>query len=390
MGKREGKVEGEEREAPLHGDVLEAIVSHVSTMDLVPASHVSKTWRSAVLSSLRRSPRRAPWLFLHLQSSRDPSKASTHAYDPHSRAWTPLPHVPRVPPRVPVPLRSSPLLHALSISRLALSADPFGTAWRELDPPRVWRRDPVVAAVGPAAVVVVAGGACEFEDDPCAVEVHRGGGWEEAEALPEVFKGSAAATWLSAASSDRAVYVLEKQSGWASRLDPETGLWGPTRQLRPDPSVCLSAISFIDHERLVLVGLCGSDSDSGLRPESLKLWEVDSETLEVGSEVGRMGKEMVEGLVGKEEEGSYSWGMSSIGFASTAGFGYVYNPANPRKDIFSCEFAATDTGSDGGCRWERIPSPPAVVEANPTHRMVFRCSTVGMDELKKLLRPPRR
>ncbi|XP_010923174.1 F-box/kelch-repeat protein At1g23390 [Elaeis guineensis] len=389
MRRREGKGEEEEREAPLHGDVLEAIVSHVSTIDLVPASHVSKAWRGAVLSFLRRSPRRAPWLLLHLQGRRDPSKASTHAYDPHSRAWCLIPHVPRLPPRLSLPLRSSPLLHALSISRLALSADPFGATWRELEPPRVWRRDPVVAAVGPA-VVVVAGGACEFEDDPCAVEVHRGGGWEAAETMPEAFKGSAAATWLSVAASDRAVYVLEKQAGWASRFDPETGQWGPTRLLRPDPTVCLSAVGFIDADHLVLVGVCGSDSDSGWRPESVRLWEVNVETLEVGSEVGRMGKEMVNGLVGKEEEGSYSWGMWSIGFASMAGFGYVYNPADPRKDIFLCEFERTGKGSGDGCRWERIPSPPPAVEANPAHRMVFRCSTVGMDDLKMVLRTPTR
>lgn len=390
MGRARSKEEAEEREAPLHGDVLEAIVSHVSTMDLVPASHVSKAWRRAVFSSLQRLPRRAPWLLLHIQSRRDPSRASTHAYDPHSREWSLLPHVPRLPPRVSVLLRSSPHLHALSLSHLALPADPFGARWRELDPPAVWRSDPVVAAVGPG-VVVMAGGACEFEDDPCAVEVHRGGGWEAAEPMPEAFKGSAAATWLSAAASDRALYVLEKQAGWAGRFDPEAGRWGPTRLLRPDPSLCLSAIGFIGHGRLALIGVCGSDSGSGLRPESVRVWEVDGETLEVGEEVGRMGKDMVEGLVGEEEEEwSFSWGLPSIGFATMAGFGYVYNPADPRKDIFLCEFRKKGKGSEGGCRWERIPSPAAALEANPTHRVVFGCSAVGIDELEMLPSPPRR
>lgn len=369
-----------ERETPLQGDILEQIISRVPTLDLVPASYVSKAWRRAVLSSFRRSPRRLiPWLIIHLHSRRNPSKPGlTYAYDPNSREWIRMPH-PNTTLSANIDLHSlctyhPGILYSLSFSKLAFSVDAFGSSWRELDAPRVWRTDAVVALVG--SHLVVAGGTSDFEDDPCAVEVcavdgDGSGRWVPCESMPDAFKERPAAMWLSVAVSDREMYVLDRRAGWFCSFDPETKRWGPTRRLRPDPAIFLSAIGLSGAGRLILVGVVGDAA----HVEGLGLWEVDPATSQ-HREIGRMPPGMVEMLVGERS------GLWSIGFSNAGDYGYIYNPSEPRE-MFLCELGK------GCCMWERIGSPALVVDQHPMFTMAFRCSAVGMDDLSKLLPPPR-
>nr|POE97292.1 f-box/kelch-repeat protein [Quercus suber] len=77
----------DEEEAPIHGDVLEAILTHVPLIDLVRACHVSTSWKGAVFSSLRHLNPVKPWLIVHAQSTRYPYTTTSHAYDPRSHVW---------------------------------------------------------------------------------------------------------------------------------------------------------------------------------------------------------------------------------------------------------------------------------------------------------------
>ncbi|XP_064957851.1 F-box/kelch-repeat protein At1g23390-like [Musa acuminata AAA Group] len=378
-GKHQQQGGEEEVEGTLHGDVLDAVISRVSALDLLPASRVSKAWRAAVVSSVRHSPRRPPpWLVLYLQGRR--GTATTHAFDPLSRAWRSITRVPwcsfPAGAHSPAPQvstyacsqRGGTRLYALSPSGLALARDPFSTVWRELEAPRYWRTDPVVALVGPH--VVVAGGTSEFEDDANSVDVHDAcsGGWEASEPMPEAFGWSSA---FSAAANGKRLYVMDKWFPFtASWFDPAAKRWGPTRRVSiPDPTVRHAALGF-GNGRLLLAGAGGSGTGAGWRAESVRLWAVDEETLQVEEEVGRMPREMVEGLV--DDAG---WGLWSIGFLSEGDYAYVYNPSY-LGEFFLCEFE-----EGGGCRWERILRPTCV-EARPMHRVVFGCSEVSMDDLK--------
>ncbi|KAJ4834587.1 hypothetical protein Tsubulata_040733 [Turnera subulata] len=143
-------------EAPIHGDILDSIITHLPNIHLVPTSQVSKSWNRTVVSTSIRVSRIKPWLLLHTRKTRPPYSTTTHAFDPRS-------------PDVP--------LHA---------------AWHTVDAPAVWRTDPVVALVGDH--VVVAGGACEFEDDLMSVEMldTRTGTWDSScPSMPEAAAFSA-------------------------------------------------------------------------------------------------------------------------------------------------------------------------------------------------------
>ncbi|KAJ0914958.1 hypothetical protein HanPSC8_Chr06g0244471 [Helianthus annuus] len=77
---------------PIHGDILDAILSHIPLIHLIPLSHVSKAWTASVSSAFRTSTNPKPWLVLHTQSSRHSYQyqcpyPSTHAYDPDSNKW---------------------------------------------------------------------------------------------------------------------------------------------------------------------------------------------------------------------------------------------------------------------------------------------------------------
>lgn len=377
----------------LHSDVLDAVVSRVSALDLLPASCVSKQWRAAVLAAARRSPRRAaPWLVLRVHGGRKPV---AHAFNPISRSWRSV----ELPPGSPfagcggsaVHVSSFPCsagggstggagIYALSSTRMALAADLFGTAWRELEPLRSWRTDPVVALVGRR--LVVAGGASELlEDDPASVEVWEGcsAGWAASDPMPDVFRWSPA---ISAAASERRLYAVEKQPPFgASWFDPEAKRWGPTRRLQiPDPTVRHVSVAFANG-RLLLATAGGGGRRLDWRPQTVRLWEVDQETLEVKAEqVAEMPQEMVAALA--DESGR---GMQSLGFLAAVRFAYLYNPLF-MKFFFLCEL---DEGGGGGgsSRWEAVPRPPSADE-RPMHRVVFSCSEITHKTLApNFLRP---
>ncbi|KAJ6800807.1 F-box/kelch-repeat protein [Iris pallida] len=369
---------------PLFGDVLESVLSHVPTLDLLPARRVSRTWRASVVSSLRRSPRQKPWLLLRLP------RASV-AYDPHSRSWVPLKHVLDSTQKFPnqqvekeaaavspyrvvshlysQPVRSShPQLHFIlsSPSHLSIHRPLVSAAWTDLPSPRVWRVDPVVAAVG--TTVVVAGGTWDFEDATCAAVESLdllGAGdrrWVPRDPVPSGLGGSAA--FLSVAASGGALHVLSKSSGLFSSFDAETGRWSPARDLRPDPEIELSAVGF-SGERLVFVGL-------GEGGTSLRLWEVDagSEPARCGEEVGSMPEEMVARLVGE------GFGrMTTIGLSTAGDYAYVYNPANFEEGFF---YGFVER------RWESIGRPKEL-DDDRTARIVFGCAAPTLDQLSKLL-----
>lgn len=363
----------------LPGELADEILRRLSTADLAAALCVSPAWRRAVHAALRCCPRRKPWLFLHTQRRRSSGElAAAHAYDPHSCTWLRVPAASAPRPSLSAAVGAVPcadLLYELTPSRLTLRHGSLGGTWRRVGEPRAWRTDPVVAAVGEQ--LVIAGGAWE---DPCDVEVFRtdgrappGGGAAACEPLPEAFRASASATFLSAAAEGRKVHVIERSSGLFCSLDVETRKWGPTRELRPDPSVCVSAISSSGEGLLLLAGL-QQDGDGG--GASLKLWAVDGDTLACTA-IGEMPKEMADRL-GNAGDLSLS---SSFEFTAVGDFGYIYRPSDPTA-IFSCEIAA------GGCNWTEVQAaPPAAAAENPMDRYVFTCSRVGIEDLLGVLRP---
>ncbi|KAK2977484.1 hypothetical protein RJ640_016112 [Escallonia rubra] len=353
-------------EAPIHGDILEAILSHVPLIDLVPASHVSKSWSRAVSSSLRAVNRPAPWLILHTQGSRPPYATAAHAYDPRSRLWIEISH-PSIKHVSALRSSSSNILYMLSPYRLSFSTDPLRLTWREVSAPLMWRIDPIVALFG--RQIVVAGGTCDFEDDPLAVEIYDmdSSTWTVGDSMPAALKDSAASTWLSIAASESTLYVTEKQSGVMHTFDPETKKWHGPYALRPDNRILYSVLGF-SGDRLILIGVIG-DVDN---VETLKVWEVDSEKFEC-EEVGEMPGVLVEKLSSEDVP------LSSIGVSMAEDFVYIYNPAEA-EELFVCEFVG-----GGGCRWRNVENVVAR-DRNLTERLAFTCSKVGIEELQRAMR----
>uniref|UniRef100_A0A5B7BR17 F-box domain-containing protein n=1 Tax=Davidia involucrata TaxID=16924 RepID=A0A5B7BR17_DAVIN len=366
---RVSEVVVEEQEAPIHGDILEAILSHVPLTDLVPASHVSKAWQRAVFSSLQNFNTLKPWLIVHTQSSRSPYATTTHAYDPRSHVWI---EIKQPPIKYVSALRSSHsnLLYMLSPSKLSFSFDPLHLTWHHADAPLVWRTDPIVALVGHR--IVVAGGTCDFEDDPLAVEIFdvETRTWDTCQSMPAVLKDSAASTWLSVASNNHKLFVTEKHSGVTHVFDPETKTWYGPYHLRPDKKVFFSVIAF-SSDRLVLVGLVG-ESDN---VESVKLWEMDCETFQC-REIGEMPLTLLEKL-------KSGFQLSSISVCLTGKFMYIHNPSDV-KEVFVCEFI------NGGCKWGSVRNAVANDRTKIAERFVFTCSEVGIDDVKMALRSENR
>ncbi|XP_057486389.1 F-box/kelch-repeat protein At1g23390-like [Actinidia eriantha] len=349
----------DDQEAPIHGDMLEAILSHVPIIDLVPASHVSTAWKRAVVSSLRHFNKPKPWLIVH-------SRATMHAYDPRSHVWVEIKQ-PSINHVSTVRSSHSNFLYALSPSKLSFSLDPLHLTWHHGDAPKIWRVDPVVAAVG--RWVVVAGGTCEFEDDPLAVEIYNieSRVWSACESMPSILKDSSSSTWLSVASDDRKLFVTEKHSGVTHTFDPETRTWSRPCHLRPDPSTFYSVIAFSDG-RLILIGMIGDvEIVTGI-----KLWRVkDCEGFEC-EEIGEMPLKFLEKL--KNE----SFQFSSIGVCFAGNVVNIYNPSTA-EEVVVCEFV------DGCCRWWSVRN---VVASDG--RMVFTSSKVGIEDVRKVLRSENR
>ncbi|PSS28503.1 F-box/kelch-repeat protein [Actinidia chinensis var. chinensis] len=353
----------EDQEAHLNEDVVEEILSHVPLLDLVPASHVSTAWKRAVLSSHRLLNRLEPWLTVHTQSTRPPHATTTRAYDPRSQMWI---EIKQPPIHYISALRSSHsnLLYMLSPSMLSFSVDPLHLKWHHAAGPTVWRVDPVVALVGRR--VVVAGSSCGFEDDPLAVEIYdiESRVWDTSESMPVVLKYSAASEWLSVATDDRSLFVMEKNSGKMHAFDPETKKWrGPYDLRSNDASVFSYAITcFQDH--LILIGLDG-DAE---RVQGVKLWKVNCETFE-HEWIGEMPPLFVEKLERESDP------LSSAGVCLAGNVMYIYN-SSMIEEVIMCEFV-----DDGDCRWRSVVAN----ERSVMERVVITCSEVGIRDVHTAL-----
>ncbi|KAK9119751.1 hypothetical protein Scep_017844 [Stephania cephalantha] len=329
--------EEEEEQVPLHGDLLNTVLSHVPLLHLLSASHVCSGWRRAALSlsgSLSK-----PWLLLHTRRSGTPARA----YDPSSHEWIILARAPPPPP-----------------------------------PPRT---DPVVARVGPRHVVV-AGGTCEFEHDPLAVEVYdlTAGRWDACESMPSAMVGSASATWLSVAVPDydgdvskMCVMVMEKRSGRLCSLDAVTMRWEAMMgEVRPEPSISHSVIGF-SGARLVMMGIMGN-GESGGGVEGVGVWEIRNycggRSFEC-IEIGRMPDEMV-GRV-------RNWSQSA-GLVMGRGLGYVYEEEGSGREVVW--FEVGEEGSVG--EWGTVDGCDMVFDDQTLmDGVVLTCVTVTLDDLRR-------
>ncbi|XP_043703626.1 F-box/kelch-repeat protein At1g23390-like [Telopea speciosissima] len=368
------------KEAPIYGDVLEAILTRLTLLDMVAASRVSMSWRGAVSTSLRISPRVKPWFIAYVLHHRNHSLTSACAFDPASRVWLridirDLHHFTsdfNASASASPALRSSHsqhLLYKFSAGFFSFSFDALHLTWHQAEAPLVWRQDPIVARLG--SRVIVAGGTCDFVDDPLAVEMYDTGSrrWEACEPMPILLKDSATSTWLSTAATDDRLYLLEKRSHVICSFDAETKTWGPTFNLilstNAPVAVFHSIIGFAD-DRLVLVGLMGEADDL----KGLGFWEVDQVTYEC-RKIGEMPPAMVDRL--RNANSRLSTPIASI----EGNFIYVYNPSNP-EEIFFCEL------NEGKCQWGHAVNPMANIRSQ-MHRFVFTCSRVGMGDLQKAM-----
>ncbi|XP_047958676.1 F-box/kelch-repeat protein At1g23390 [Salvia hispanica] len=353
------RVEREE-EAEIHGDVLEAIFSHVPSVDLVSASHVSESWHGAVATSLRHPK---PWLILHTQSTRPPHALAALAYDPRSDVWM---RIRRPPIEHVAALRSSStanMLYMLSPSAFAFSTDRLHSDWRSVTPPRVWRTDPIVARV--AGAVVVAGGACYFEDDPLAVELYdlRERAWRTCKSMPPSLKDSASSSWLSAAATQEKLFLVEKQTGLTHWFDPEANSWSGPIALNPSQPVQSCHVSYSSFTGLILVGICPIGNG-----ETIKMWRIGENDFSI-EEIGEMPEDLVAGLKSDSED-------FSIDVRLAGNFVYVYNSA-AAEEVVACELA-------GECRWWKVRN---VVERDGMilNTLVFTCAEVGIGELERVM-----
>ncbi|ONI30416.1 hypothetical protein PRUPE_1G249900 [Prunus persica] len=364
------KVEEDQQEAPLYGDILESILSHVPLLYLVPACHVSKSWRHAASSSLRHFHRNIkPWLIVLTQTTRYPYVTSARAYDPASQVWIDIHPQPSDIPSIPI-LRSShsTLLYMLSPSKFAFSTDPLHHTWHHAAAPLVWRTDPIVALVGHR--IIVAGGTCDYEDDPLAVEMYdvTTRTWDTCDSMPAILKDSAASTWLSVAVDDSKMYVTEKISGVTYSFDPNSKAWFGPYDLRPDGSVFSSVIGFANG-RLILVGAVGNAENL----KGVKVWEVKGALLGRKEMIGEMPAEMVVEMV-KGESGC----VTSIGMSCMGNSVCLHNPAEP-AEIIICELEG------GGCRWVSVHND-VVNDRSRMQRLVVTCSNVGLPDLHKAVK----
>ncbi|XWS34764.1 hypothetical protein CRYUN_Cryun21dG0065500 [Craigia yunnanensis] len=321
-----------ETQVAIHGDVLETIFSHIPLIHLLPASTVSNSWNAAVFSSLRCFNKPKPWLFVHTQSIHAPHATTAFAYDPRSSIWLKIHQ--KLPTRHVSALRSSDskLLYALTPSKFSFSIDRFRLTWHHANPPAVWRTDPVVAVVGNR--IIVAGGACDFEDDPLAVEL----------------------------------YDINAHVGVTHSFNPNSKIWSGPYELRPDRSIYCSVIGF-HGDNLIMVGLLG-DSEN---VNGVKVWELNRESFEYSKEIGVMPKELVEKLKG---EGT---SFSSIRVSSVADFFYIYNPGEPG------ELVVLEVGGEGLCRWGSLRNAAVNDCSRVADRVLLTCSDVGLGDLGRAL-----
>ncbi|CAA2995930.1 F-box kelch-repeat At1g23390 [Olea europaea subsp. europaea] len=357
-----------EQEVEIHGDVLETILSCVPLIDLVPASSVSKSWCSAVASSLRRLKKPKPWLILHKQATRWPYATTTHSYDPCSNQWIKI-SKPSLDFISVLKSSQSNFLYMLSHSKFSFSFDPLNSRWYQVDHPLVWRTDPIVARVEDS--VVVAGGVCQFEDDPLAVEMYdfNTRAWCTCESMPGSLKESAESALLSIATTKGKLIFTEKQTGVTHWFDSGTKSWSGPYNLNPgQPLVNYNIASF--NGDLILVGLCKN-------VERFKIWKMGTENFYF-EEIGEMPLAFVEKLK------SECFGFSSINVLVGKNLVYMYNSWKV-EEVVACELICGGGGSVEGCRWWGVENVVAREEMLK-NRLVFTCSEVGFDELQRVTR----
>ncbi|XWS69034.1 hypothetical protein CRYUN_Cryun04dG0145000 [Craigia yunnanensis] len=353
-----------ETEVAIHTDVLETIFSHVPLIHLLSASTVCKSWNAAVFSSLRRFNKPKPWLLVHTQSTRTPYATTAFAYDPRSNIWLQINK--KLPPKHVSALRSSDstLLYVLTPSKFSFSIGPLHLTWHHVNPPAVWRTDPIVSLVGHR--IIVAGGSCDFEDDPLAVEIYdiNTRTWERSESMPATLKDSAASTWLSVSANTQIMFLMEHMSGVTHSFNPNSKIWSGPYDLRPDRSIYFSVIGF-HGDSLIMVGLLGDFENLN----DVKVWELKGESLEYCKEIGVMPKDLMQKLKG---EGT---SFSSIKVSSMADFFYIYNPGEPG------ELVVLEVSDEGLCRWGCLKNAAVSDRSRVAERLVLTCCDVGLGDI---------
>ncbi|XP_022733916.1 F-box/kelch-repeat protein At1g23390-like [Durio zibethinus] len=358
--------EDQAAEANIQGDVLESILCHVPLIHLLSASHVSKSWNHAVFSSLRHFNKPKPWLIVHAQSSRPPYATTALAYDPRSNLWLRINQNPPIEYVSALRSSNSTLLYMLSLSKFSFSFDPLHLTWHHVDPPLVWRTDPIVAMVG--RQIIVAGGACDFEDDPLSVEIYDldTRKWDTCESMPAILKDSAASTWLSVAANSKKLYAMEQVSGIAYSFDPSSRIWSGPFDLRHDQNIYFSVIGIFG-DKMIMVGLLGNSENV----KDVKIWELKGESFKFCKEIGVMPKELVEKLKGKHTS------LSSIKISLMDGVLYIYNPEEP-EELVVCEI-----NGEGVSRWGSLKNAKVSDGSRVAERTVLTCADVALGDLGK-------
>lgn len=355
------------KEAPIHGDVLEVIFSLVPLVELVPSCHVSKSWNKTVFSSLSHIRQIKPWLIILTQPTRAKSSrvSIAQAYDPRSHAWIQItklqPLITKTHEISAVRSSHSTLLYTISPLEFSFSLDALHLEWHKAPSPRVWRTDPTVARVGKR--VVIAGGVCEFEDDPLAVEMYdmESGNWVMCPSMPTRLKSVSASTWLSVAVVGEVMFLTEKNSGVTYSFNTITMNWEGPYNLSPDESVFYSVTGILS-EKLTVAGLVGEPGNV----KEVKLWRVKEELGSEMEEIGSMPKEMVEKLKGDSEFGS-------VEVVWVGNFVYLRNTL-VLEELVVCEMVNGNL-----CEWKSVKN--AAVDGGT--RMVFCGGDVSMEDLHK-------
>lgn len=225
----------------------------------------------------------------------------------------------------------------------------------------MWRTDPIVAKVGTR--VVVAGGACEFEDDPLAVELYdmESRAWVTCKSMPAMLKSASASTWISVTVVGENMLVTEKNSGVTYSFNTITMTWEGPYDLRPDRSV-FYCVTGVLSGKLAVAGLVGEAGDV----RDVKLWAVKGELGSGMEEIGSMPKEMVEKLKGGSEFGS-------VEVVWVGDFVFLRNTLVP-EELVVCEVL------DGNlCEWKSVMN----AAVNGGTRMVFCGGDVQMEDLQR-------
>jgi len=353
-----------EEETHIEVDVLEAIFSLVPLIELVPACRVSKAWNHAVFSSLTHLKQIKPWLIILTQTTRASRVVTEHAYDPRSHAWLQIKHQPLITKAGEFPtVRSShsTLLYTLTPSEFTFSIDALHLEWHHASSPRVWRTDPIIARVG--SHVVVAGGACEFEDDPLAVEMYdmESCDWVRCQSMPEKLKNTSASTWQSVSVVGETLLVTEKDSGVTYSFNTIAMKWEGPYYLRPDQSVFYCVTGTLS-EKLMVVGLVGEAGNV----REVKLWVVKDGLVSGMKEIGLMPKEMVEKLKGDSEFGS-------VEVIWVGDFVYL------RNTLVLEELVVCEVMNGSLCDWRSVRN----VAVDGGTRMVFCGGDVCIEDLQK-------